>query len=78
MTNRRDGGALAGHPFAPSRFEGLIGAYHQSLETSARLLQPGRRSHEIERKRTARLRAPKAVLASGPCRSDRPHERRRR
>ncbi len=29
---------------------------------------------EIERKRTARLRAPKAVLASGPCRSDRPHE----
>jgi hypothetical protein len=25
---------LAGHPFVPSRFEGLIGAYHQSLATA--------------------------------------------
>jgi hypothetical protein len=29
--------ALAGHPFVPSRFEGLIGVYHQSLATGARL-----------------------------------------
>ena len=29
--------ALADHPFVPSRFEGLIGAYHQSLASGARL-----------------------------------------
>jgi len=29
--------ALAGHPLMPSRFEGLIGAYHQSLATGAGL-----------------------------------------
>jgi predicted dehydrogenase len=42
--------ALADHRFAPSRFEGLIGAYHQSLATGAGLpvtLADARRSLEL-------------------------------
>jgi hypothetical protein len=39
VTKRRNGGAPAASPFAPSRFEGLIGAYHQSLATGARLMR---------------------------------------